>query len=134
MASGKGDTLRNALLDHVLGGPDYSRLATVYVALFTVAPTSAGGGTEVSASGYARVAVTNDDTNFPAASSHAKKNGVDIDFGTAGTSWGTIVAAAIMSAAEDGDLLYFGTLLANKTVNSGDGFKVPANNLTLTES
>jgi hypothetical protein len=134
MASGKGNTLSNAILDHVLGGGDYTRLATVYIALFTTAPTAAGGGVEVSGTGYARVAVANNNTNFPVASNQQKKNGAAIDFGTAGSNWGTIVAAAVMSAANGGDILYWGTLAANKTVNSGDGFRINANNLTLTEA
>ena len=134
MAGGKGNTLSNAVLDHVLGGPNYTRLATVHIALFTAAPTAAGGGTEVSGGGYTRVAVTNDGTNFPAASGQQKTNGAAIDFGTASANWGEIVAAAVMSDASAGSILYWGTLAVNKTVNSGDGFKIPAGNLTLSEA
>jgi hypothetical protein len=54
MPGSKSNYLENKLLDHVYGGPDYPRPATVYVALFTAAPTDSGGGTEVSGSGVSR--------------------------------------------------------------------------------
>jgi hypothetical protein len=137
VAGGKGNTLRNAILDHVLGGPDYTRLGTVYIALFTAAPTSAGGGTEVSTAGgsaYARLSVTNDGTSWPSTSSGSKANLNLLDFGTAGTNWGTIVAGAIMSASTSGTILYFGPLTTPKTINIGDGFRIPIGGLVLTES
>ena len=36
------------VLDHVFGGSAYSAPGTIYAALFTVAPSDTGGGTEVS--------------------------------------------------------------------------------------
>ncbi len=137
MAGGKGNTLRNAILDHALGGPDYTRLATVYIALFTAAPTSAGGGTEVSTSGgtnYVRYALTNDGTEWATAASGVKSNLNLIDFGTAGANWGTVVAGAIMSASTAGYILYFGPLTTSKTINTSDGFRIPIGGLVLTES
>lgn len=137
MAGGKGDTLRNAILDHVLGGPDYTRLTTVYIALFTAAPTSSGGGTEVSTTGgtsYARLSVTNDGTSWSSTSSGVKSNLNLLDFGTAGANWGTIVDGAIMSASTSGYILYFGPLTTSKTINTGDGFRIPIGGLVLTES
>lgn len=57
-------------LDHVLGGGDYTRPATLYAVLLTVRPTMADTGstiTEADYTGYAREAITNNSTNFPAA-------------------------------------------------------------------
>lgn len=124
-------------MDHVLGGPDYTRLATVYIALFTAAPTAAGGGTEVSTSGgtnYARYSVTNDTSSWSASASGVKSNLNLLDFGTAGANWGTIVAGAIMSASTSGYILYFGPLTTSKTINTNDGFRIPIGGLVLTES
>ena len=58
---GKGDTLRNAMLDYVLGGVSYTPLGTVYIALYTTSPTATTAGTEVSGSGtfYSRYTLTN---------------------------------------------------------------------------
>jgi hypothetical protein len=136
MAGGKGDTLRNAILDHVLGGPDYTRLGTVYIALYTSSPTSSGGGTEVSTSGtaYGRQSVTNTSGSWTATSAGVKSNVNLIDFGTATSNWGTIVAGTIMSASTSGYILYFGPLTTSKTINTSDGFRIPIGGLVLTES
>ena len=136
MAGGKGNALKNYVLDHVLGGPDYTRIATVYIALFTTTPTSAGGGVEVSTSGtsYARQTLTNNNTNFPAAVIGVKSNGIIIDFGTATANWGTVVAGAIMDQLTGGNILYFGPLSVSKTINQDDGFRIPVSGLQLTET
>ncbi len=136
MPGSKSDTLERALLDHVLGGPDYTRPATVHIAAFTVAPTDAGGGTEVSGGNYSRVAVTNNATNFPAASGTSpasKTNGSTITFPTASASWGTIVAGAVYDAASGGNLLYWGTLSQNKTIDANDQLVFGTGQITFTE-
>lgn len=125
------DFLENELLDHVLGNSAYTAPGTVYIALYTVTPSDTGGGTEVSGGSYARQAVTNNLTNWPAASGGSKSNGVDIDFGTATANWGTIVAVAILDAATAGNFLFWGALTASKTVNNGDGFKFLATKLSV---
>ena len=129
----KSDYLENKVLDHVLGGGDYTRPATVYVALYTSAPTDSGGGTEVSGGSYARVAVTNNATNWPAASGGSKANGTAITFPEATANWGTVVAFGLFDAANGGNLLYWGELLQNQAVNSGSiaGFAIGA--LTIRE-
>ena len=48
------DYLENKVLGHVFGGTAYTAPSTLYVALYTVAPSDTGGGTEVSGGGYAR--------------------------------------------------------------------------------
>ena len=128
--------LENELLDHVLGGGDYTRPATVYVALYTSDPTDADAGSEVSTgdwSDYARVAVTNNATNFPAASGGSKSNGTDIDFGVA-----TIVTppdvthVGIRDASSGGNLLKHGALTVPKTIQDGDPVLFAAGDLTVT--
>jgi len=133
MAGSKSDYLENEILDHILGGADYARPATVYIALYTVAPTDAGGGTEVTGGSYARVAVTNNATNWPAASGGAKSNGTDITFAEATASWGTVVAFGILDAVTAGNFLYWADLTANKTIDSGDTAKFAVGDLDITE-
>ena len=110
----------NKILDHVLGGPDFTRPATVYVALYTVAPSDTGGGTEVTGGAYARAAVTNNATNWPAAANGLKSNGTVITYAQATAAWGTIVAFAVFDAASGGNMLVHGTLTENKVIGSGD--------------
>lgn len=135
--AGKSDYLENEILDHILGGSDYVRPATLYISLFTVAPTDAGGGTEVVTTGgtlYARVAVTNNPTNFPAAVAGAKSNGAAIDFPEAGASWGNCVAFGIHDAATAGNLLFWNTLVTSKTIDVGDTARFKAGDLDFTEN
>jgi hypothetical protein len=124
--------LENKVMDHILGGSDYARLGTVYLALFTAAPNETGGGTEVSGSSYARVAVGNNSTNWPAASGGQKSNGTAITFPTATGSWGSVTHWAIMSAASGGTLLFFGALTSAKTVSNTDSLTFGIGQLSIT--
>ena len=124
--------LENKLNDHVLGGSDYSRAATVYFALFTAAPNESGSGTECSGGNYSRVAVTNNATNFPASSSGVKANGTAVTFPTASGNWGTVTAFGVFDASTSGNLLYFGSLSASRTVTSGDTARFAAGDFTIT--
>src|SRR3972149_249132 len=94
--------LENKILNHILGGGDYTRLATIYVALYTSDPGEDGSANTNEATGtdYARAAVTNNDTNWPAASGGSKANGTAINFPTPGSGgWGTVTHFGIVSSA-----------------------------------
>jgi hypothetical protein len=120
------DYLENKVLDHVFGGVNYTAPSTLYLALYTVAPTDTGGGTEVSGTAYARQTVAFTVTNDTASNTSA------VEFPTAGASWGTIVAVGIFDALTSGNLLAYGNLTASKTIASGDVFRVPAGDLDIT--
>lgn len=108
MPGSKSNFLELSILNHWLGNSAYSAPATVHFALFTVAPTDAGGGTEVTGGSYARVVVTNNLTNFPSA--NPKSNAGAITWPTATADWGTIVAVGVFDAASSGNLLDWGWL------------------------
>ena len=129
MAGSKSDYLENKVLDHVLGTASLSSPADVYVGLYTVAPTDAGGGTEVSGNNYAREIAT-----FTSATGGATSNDADITFDTPSASWGTVVAFGIFDALSGGNLLYWGDLSSNKTINSGDTVKFLSGDIDVTES
>lgn len=124
----------NKMLDLTYSNTAVTVPATLYFAAMTVSPTPSGGGTEVTGGSYARVAVTNNSTNFPAASSGQKTNGTLIDFGTATASWGTIVAIGIYDASTGGNLIGYGALSTPISVSSGQPFSVPAGGAVFTES
>lgn len=135
----KSNYLEAKLQDHVLGGPDYVRPATVYVSLHTADPTDAGGGAEATGSGYARKSVTNNATNWPAATGTTpttKSNGTEIAFAAATGDWS---AAANMThfglwdAASGGNLLIKGALGTAKPVLNGDTPTIAAGALSWTE-
>ena len=122
MASGMGRTIRQAVLDHLLKtGVGWTAPADIYVALFTVAPTATGGGTEVATAGgtlYARVKHNTWHAATAAEPSIATNDG-DIDFPEAGGVWGAIVAWAIFdSALPGGNFLAYGA--CSKTIGTGD--------------
>jgi hypothetical protein len=132
--AGKSDFLEDAILDHVLGSVDYTPATDIYVALFTAAPTDAGGGTEVSGNDYARVQMTNNQTNWPDASGGAKANGTAVTFPPAnGGNWGTVVAFGLFDAVTAGNLLYWGLVTPNKAVNDGDTASFAVGDIDVTE-
>ncbi len=131
--AGKSDSLENSILDHILGKTTYTAPATLYVALFTAAPTDAGGGTEVSGGAYARAAAVNNPANFPAAVSGSKSNGTAINFAAATALWGTVTAVGIFDAATEGNLLYSALLTAAVTVPNGGTFSFAIGQLVFVE-
>ena len=128
--------LELAVLDHLLGGADFTRPGTVYFALFTSNPNETNTGTEVSGGGYARAAVTNNSTNFPAATTIStvgtKMNATAITFPQASGSWGTVTHFAIFDAATAGNMLIYGTLTTSRAVTTGDTPKFLASAFSLT--
>lgn len=120
------NSLISSLLNATLRNTAYSSPATVYVALFTVAPTAAGGGTEVSGGAYARQAVA-----FGPPAGDQVANSVDITFPVATAGWGTVVACAIFDAAAAGTMLYFGALSASVAIGISDQAKFSAGQLAV---
>ncbi len=134
MPGGKSNYLADKIGDHMHGGPDYTRPATTYFAMMTVTPTSSGGGTEASGGGYARLAYTNNSTNWPASSGQTKLNATVMDWGTFTAALGTIVAIAEYDSSSGGNLLSFGPLSSSRVLATGDSFQVPISGGTYQES
>jgi len=94
--------------------------AGVYLALYTAAPTDAGGGTElVVANGYAREQIT-----FGAYAGGTISNTGAVAFTAAGGNWGSIVAVGIFDAATAGNLLAWDAITP-ATINDGDTLNFP---------
>jgi hypothetical protein len=127
--SGFSDYLEDKVLDHVFGGNAYSAPGTLYVALYTVAPSDTGGGTEVSGGAYARQtgAFTVSGTNPTTAT-----NSAAIEYPIATANYGTVVAVGILDASSSGNLLAYSTLDSSKVVSSGDVFRFNAGDLDIT--
>ena len=121
--------LANKMLDHVFSAATYTAPTNTTTALFTAAPSDAGGGTEVTGGSYARVTKTNNATNWPAASGGSKSNGTDNDFGVASANWGLVTHVAIFDGSTN--MLMWGALTVARDVKSGDSFKFAATKLVL---
>jgi hypothetical protein len=123
----------NNMLDVRFGGVASSAPATYYVGLSTTAPTNTGTNvTEPSGGAYARVAVTNDTTNFPAASGRAKSNGTVVTYPTATADWGTLTHFVLYDAATGGSMRAWGALATPQAVASGATADFPVGSLTIT--
>jgi hypothetical protein len=130
MAGSFTDYLEDKILKHVFTNVAYTSPTTVYVGLFTAAPTDAGGGTELSGSGYTRksAAFTVSGTGTLATNSAA------VEFDAATGSWGTIVAMAIFDASTAGNMLAWADLTTSKTIATGDVLRIPTGDLDITLS
>lgn len=127
--AGFSDYLEDKVLDHVFGGNAYSAPSTLYVALYTVAPTDTGGGTEVSGGAYVRQTgtFTVSGTNPTTAS-----NSAAIEYPTATADYGTVVAVGIFDALSSGNLLAYANLTTSKVVSTGDVFRFNTGDLDVT--
>src|SRR5689334_17381576 len=126
------DGVANKLLDYFFNGTGASFASSFYCALFTAAPLSSGGGTEVSGGSYARQGQTRNTTNFPLASSRTTKNATLLNFGTATADWGTIVGAAWFDASSSGNGMAYGPFGTPVTVLNGGTFSIAVNAMTAT--
>jgi hypothetical protein len=127
--SALSDYAEKLVLDWLMTTGAATRPTTWYLALYTVAPSDTGGGTEVTGAGYTRKA-----SNYNAASSPAgtTSNSSVVSWTAAGGAYGTIVSVGIFDASTAGNLLWQGALSTPKTVNDGDTIQFSAGNLTLT--
>jgi len=121
--------LDNNFLNVALRNTPFTPPATIYVALFTVAPGVGGGGTEVAGGGYGRQLVT-----FTAPVNGQVSNTADILFPVASATWGTIVAFALMDTSSGGNMLYFGNLSTPRLVLASDQVRFPVSQLIVLET
>lgn len=124
--AGFSNYLETAVLNHVFGASAYTAPTTLYLALYTAAPSDTGGGTEVSGGSYARQTVAFTVSGDTASNTSA------IEFPTATASWGTVVYVGVFDALTSGNLLAYAALTTNKAIDSGDVLRVPAGDLDIT--
>jgi hypothetical protein len=103
----------------------------LFVGLVTGAENDAAGGTEVSGGSYARVSVTSALANWAgtqSAGSTAASSGTGgttsnngaVTFPAPTANWGVCVGFGVWDASTSGNLLFYGALSVNKTINNGD--------------
>jgi hypothetical protein len=120
------DYLENAALNHFFRNTPTTAPAQVFLQHYTVAPTDAGGGTQVSAGGYTRQPIT-----FGAPSGGVIANTAAVANTASGAAFGTLVAVGVFDAATGGNLLAW-TTIASATINSGDTINHAVGDLTIT--
>lgn len=130
MAGSFSDYLEDKLLKHTFTNVGYTSPTTLYLALYTAAPSDAGGGTELAGSGYTRKTVT----FTVSGTSTLATNSAAVEFDAATGAWGTIVAVGVFDASSSGNLLAWSDLATSKTISTGDILRVPSGELDITLS
>ncbi len=120
-----------AIAAALFGKVSYAGPTTLYAAAFVGATDGLTGGTEASGGSYARVAITNNQTNFPAANPTLNAN--PITFPPATAAWGTVNCIRLYDASSGGNLIAGALLSPAATMDaSGITLSVAAGNLSLT--
>ena len=111
-------TQSNKILDRYFGNVSDIVASTLYLGLSTTAINNDGtGATEPSGGGYARVAVTNNKTNWSNASNGILSNLVELSFPESSASWGTI-SHVFLSDTIGGAPIYFDALTTPRAVQA----------------
>lgn len=120
------DYLEGKIMGHVFTGEPYTAPATIYVALFTAAPSEAGGGTEVTGGAYIRKAVTLQRTG------NTVTNSATVEWPSATANWGTITHGALFDAPTGGNMMAQAPLTSARVIESSDVFRLPTADLVIT--
>ena len=129
--SAASNTTETNILNHFFRGVSTAAPSAVYIALYISDPTDADTGTEVSGTGYARQQIT-----FGAPTQVGTKatitNSAKIEFGVAGSAWGTVAYFGIRTASSGGTLLAYAPFSAAKAVQAGDQLVIDIGNIVIT--
>lgn len=136
MPGSKSNYLETAILNGVLGGPQFTLPPNVYIALssqlWSENNTGAAFG-EIVGSNYARVATINDAIAWPTVTGSLKTNGVTFTFPAATADWPEILSFAICDAPVNGNILYGGDLTMPRTIAAGDTASFGPGSLLISE-
>ena len=107
------DFLENKVLDGTVGNVTYTAPGNIYMALYSVAPGEAGGGTELVGNGYSRQLVP-----FSTAAANGQiQNTGNVAFTATGNAW-SVQGAALTDASTSGNILYLSTQSRNVTAGA----------------
>jgi len=120
--SALSNDLESKLAKILFGGVAYTAPTSIYFALHTGDPTETGTANEVNTSGtgYARVGLTNNSTNFSENGTGLGSNAVAIVYAAATANWGTITHFSAWDALTGGNLLYYGSLNSSQAIVTND--------------
>ena len=107
---------------------------SIYIGLATaVADAEAGTLTEANFGAYARQQVTASAWTVPSVSTDTQTatNSANIEYAASTGTSNTITHAFVADAATSGNILFIGALDANKTIGTGDIFRINAGNLSI---
>jgi hypothetical protein len=116
------DYLEVELRKHIFRTGSFTKPSALYVSLHTASPTDDATGTEVSGGSYARVQRDPADANWTGASATngLTENAAAITFPTPSANWGVVTHFGIWDASTTGNMICWGPITPNKTINNGD--------------
>lgn len=141
--AGMSNYLRNKIVDWLHRGQSFTPPTPVYIALCSTAPSPSSAGTELAGTGYARqsiaqsaaaMAATNGDglTTTPSTGTTGiTSNNAVVNYGTAGSAWGTASHWESYDAVTAGNRLNYGTIVDGagaptpRSISSGDPVSFP---------
>lgn len=133
------DYLEGQIRAHCFRTASFTKPAALWIRLWLDTATindASTGSTAGEVSGGAYAAVQRDplDANWtaPDTTGGLTDNAADITFTTATANWGIVRYVGICDAATAGNMLFWGQLTADKTVNNGDTFKFATGALDIT--
>lgn len=136
MAGSASDYLEAKFLNLVYGLSGWTPPSTMYFALFLSSPGDSAGGLECSAGNYSRTAITNNVTNWSAASGTSpttKNNATAITTAQDATAdWGTVVSLGFYDASSGGNLISWSDISPTKLTQIGDTLQVAASGVAIT--
>lgn len=122
---------KNLVIDHKFRTRTWAKPTQIWWALFTVAPTELGGGTEVAGGAYARVALAPLDANYAATqggnagnstgTTGLTSNSAVITWPSPTLDWGNIVAVGQLDANVAGNMEGWMPVTSPFFVHAGDG-------------
>ena len=121
--SGLSSYFEDQVLGKLFGNQTLTVPGTYYIGLWTSPLTNTSTGSsagEASGGSYARVAVTNNGSNWDAVSGGATANTTLIAFPMATGSWGTITYVGICDAASNGNMIAYAQLASPVAVSTYD--------------
>lgn len=128
-----GNDYADAYLDAIWGASKAAHIpGTVYITLYYVEPSDAGGGTEADYDTFARVSLTNNGTNFPAAADREKALAIEVDFPTPGEDTDPFVAWGIHGHATNDDLMQWAPFAEPYSAKSGEPVTIEAGAIVFT--
>lgn len=114
--------LRNKLIDWFHRGQTFTPPTSVFIALVSTTPSAGSAGTPLSGTGYARVEIASSLLNWAGSqgattttassgTSGTTSNNAVVDFGTAGSAWGTASHWEAYDSLTGGNRLFFGEIV-----------------------
>lgn len=142
MSDAMSNYLEGKIIDHLFRADTFAKPSAIYVGLIkfyeaekveSMTGTTVSSAKEASGGAYARIAVTQNDDNWSAASTGgATSNSDAITFPTATADWGIVSGVFVADALTGGNLLLHGALTTPRDVQNGDVFKFNAGDLDVT--